>query len=88
LWEELEKKGVVTEFIDFDRLQLDLLNPGFSWDDVLYFNDENVPLETIRQIVAEVKREFIDREMRRDWYGGMFFGLVKKCFTRVLGVMR
>lgn len=65
LWSELESKGAVSENFEFGRLQLDLLKSDFSWDDVLYFNSENVPLETLRRIVTSVRDEFIDGAVKK-----------------------
>nr|MBF0223072.1 polysaccharide pyruvyl transferase family protein [Desulfobulbaceae bacterium] len=65
LWSELESKGAVSGNFEFDRLQLDLLKSDFSWDDVLYFNSENVPLETFRIIVTIIRDEFIDGAVKK-----------------------
>ncbi|OEU67537.1 MAG: hypothetical protein BBJ57_10860 [Desulfobacterales bacterium PC51MH44] len=59
LWRELLKKGKVSENLDFERYQLDFLNPRFSWDDILYFNEENIPLKQFQAIIESIKAEFI-----------------------------
>lgn len=88
LWEELERKGVVSEEFEFERLQLDLLNPDFSWDDILYFNSENIPLNEFRTIVTEIRKEFIQRRSTREKLRRALTRVVKKIFKRVSGSSR
>ena len=59
IWDELVKKGKVTEDLEFERLQLDFLKPNFTWDNILYFNEENVPLREFKAIIEDIRREFI-----------------------------
>lgn len=59
IWDELVKKGKVTEELEFERLQLDFLKPNFTWDNILYFNEENVPLKEFKAIIEDIRREFI-----------------------------
>lgn len=59
LWDELESKGAVTDDLEFERLQIDFLKPNFSWENALYFNNENIPLETFREIITNIKDEFV-----------------------------
>lgn len=59
IWEDLLEKGKLSKDIDFERFQLDFLNPYFSWDNILYFNDENIPVDNFRQIIENFKSEFI-----------------------------
>jgi radical SAM superfamily enzyme YgiQ (UPF0313 family) len=65
LWTELEEQGIVTEDLDLSRLQLDLGNSRFTWDDVLYFNHESVPLHEFHKIVENIRKEFFARPVRR-----------------------
>ncbi len=87
LWEELESKGLISKDFEFDRLQLDLLKPDFSWDDVLYFNNENIPLETLRSIVTEVREQFIDRKSNPMDCREKLIGTTKGCVNRLSGVI-
>jgi len=64
IWDELLEKGKLSEDLDFERFQLDFLNPYFSWDNILYFNDENIPLDKFRQIIKNFKSEFIPFSQR------------------------
>ncbi len=66
LWEELEQKGLVSNDFKFDRLQLDLLKTKFSWDEVLYFNSDNIPLEIFRSIITNIRGEFVDDFLGRE----------------------
>lgn len=60
IWSELLADGTITEELDLARLQLDFLKPSFSWDNLLYFNENNVPIKKFRKIVEGIRRKFID----------------------------
>ncbi|GAF77877.1 unnamed protein product, partial [marine sediment metagenome] len=73
LWEEMTRDGLVTEDLPFERLQLDLLKPNFSWDGLLYFNGKNVPLKRFRKIIERIRKEFVDPYPpgeEADWLSG------------------
>lgn len=59
MWNDLLDKGRISENIEFERLQLDFLKPNFSWDNLLYFNEDNIPLEEFRGIIEGIKYEFM-----------------------------
>lgn len=64
MWRELSEKGKVTEFLRFERLQLDFLRPNFSWDNLLYFNEDKVPLREFRAIIENIRHEFVGPSAR------------------------
>lgn len=59
VWDELVADGRIGEGVDFERYQLDLSNPAFSWDRCLYFNELNIPLADFRSIVDQIRDEFV-----------------------------
>lgn len=61
MWEDLKVHRKVSDNLAFDRLQLDLLHPDFLWEDVLYFNDEQIPLDSFRKVVCEIRNEFVNK---------------------------
>jgi len=38
------------------------LKDNFSWENVMYFNDKNVPLAKFKKIIENIKSEFIYRK--------------------------
>ena len=60
LWNDMIEKEMITEDLELDRLQLDFLKPSFSWDDIFYFNEKNIPLKQFRKIIEDIRHEFID----------------------------
>lgn len=87
MWEELESRGAVSENFEFDRLQLDLLKADFSWEKALYFNNENVPLETLREIVTLIRAEFIDQTLHVEGRRGRLTGAIKRYFKKLAVVI-
>ncbi|MGB7533072.1 MAG: radical SAM protein [Halobacteriota archaeon] len=67
IWKEMKSKKIISdEFtFPFEILRLDFQRKNFSWDNILYFNQENVPLVEFRKIINRIKTEFIDVELRR-----------------------
>lgn len=60
IWEEMKDKGMISDKFQFENLkQLDFNKENFSWDDILYFNQENVSLEEFREVINNIKAEFI-----------------------------
>jgi radical SAM superfamily enzyme YgiQ (UPF0313 family)/ubiquinone/menaquinone biosynthesis C-methylase UbiE len=39
MWDIAKHRGVVSETMDWSRLNLDMSNPDFNWDSFIYFND-------------------------------------------------
>jgi radical SAM superfamily enzyme YgiQ (UPF0313 family) len=65
IWEELVAKGAVDDSLPFERYQIDFNNPNFSWDNILYFNHENVPLQEFQSIVESIREQFINQSLRQ-----------------------
>ncbi len=59
IWDDMMQQGLVSEALPFEDMRLDFLRPSFSWDNLLYFNDDSVPLNTFRDTIEEIKAEFI-----------------------------
>ena len=87
LWNELLDMGEVSENLNLEQLQLDLLNSNFSWNEVLYFNEKNISLTRFREFIESVKSEFIDPTESEETALGFVHasrGLLEKvlCFFR------
>ncbi len=71
IWNRMKSKGMITDDFQFERLQLDFKKVNFSWDKVMYFNRENVPLDEFRKIIEKIRADFIDINKPRKkliWY--------------------
>lgn len=53
LWSWALQRGLVSETMDWRRLNLAFQNPDFDWDTFLYLNEDNVPRERFRRLVLE-----------------------------------
>jgi len=62
LWESLKEENLITEDFPFEKLKFNFLKENFSWDDMMYFNEKNVPLQEFKKIIEKIKREFIYRK--------------------------
>lgn len=88
LWAELERNGNVSMDLEFEHLQIDLLKPSFSWDDALYFNNENISYHKFREIVSEIRKEFICDNVRGKNYRDKLTGFLKRSLDKFNSVMR
>ncbi len=59
LWKQLLEQKKLDENLDLASLQLDMTKPGFDWDRVLYFNQDNMEINEFRDIVESIRGEFI-----------------------------
>jgi radical SAM superfamily enzyme YgiQ (UPF0313 family) len=87
LWAELERNGTVSMDLEFDQLQIDFLNPSFSWDDAPYFNNENIPFDKFREIVSDIRKEFICDNVRGADYKGKLAYFLKR-FLHKFNIVR
>ncbi len=60
IWAEMKNKKIITDDFLFENMQLDFLKENFSWGNILYFNQENVPLNEFQKYIHKIKAEFID----------------------------
>jgi coenzyme F420-reducing hydrogenase beta subunit len=60
IWEWMEDKKMVSADLRFELLKIDLLKEDFSWEDILYFNQDHVPLEEFKRFIEKIRRKFID----------------------------
>lgn len=58
LWDQLAEKGEVSLDMRFSDYQLDLGRRDFDWDNLLYFNEEQIPLAEFRVLINEIKRKY------------------------------
>lgn len=66
IWEEMKDNGMIPDKFKLENLtQLDFNKDFFSWDDILYFNEENVSLEEFRELIHKIKAEFIYDTFRK-----------------------
>jgi radical SAM superfamily enzyme YgiQ (UPF0313 family) len=64
IWEAMKADGIVDDEISFEHLQLDFLKENFSWDNILYFNNENVSLAEFRRYIEMIREEFIEGKLK------------------------
>jgi radical SAM superfamily enzyme YgiQ (UPF0313 family) len=58
-WDQALAKGLVNEDMDWDRLNLDYLKgQAFDMSRAIYLNEENVPLEVLKEYFQKIKEEF------------------------------
>lgn len=65
IWEEMKNKKLISENFAFEDTPQDFLRENFSWKNVSYFNEENIPLEELKKVVSLIKREFIYNTLKR-----------------------
>lgn len=83
LWDELLIKGKIPDDLDFELFHLDFLNPLFSWDDILYFNEENIPLDQFRAIIESIKSEFLPRPIKKSLLQLILYNFFDNCIKIV-----
>ena len=59
MWNELVRNAQIERTFSLETMQLDILNQNFIWRKDHYFNEENIPFSEFRQIVGEIRAEFI-----------------------------
>lgn len=59
LWDKYVHKKFLLEGMDFSKFELDLLNPNFNWDNVLYINGENIPFNEFKEIMKGVIHDIL-----------------------------
>ena len=57
LWDELISEGLISETMDFSKLSIDLIKKDFDYENALYLNEKNVPLNRFKEIIEEIKKE-------------------------------
>ena len=62
IWNWLKNKKLVSDDFQFERLLISFDEETFSWDNILYFNQENVTFKEFRKIIEKIKNEFIKRK--------------------------
>lgn len=70
LWDDmLEQKILVRENFDISSMIIDLSQPNFNWNKVLYLNNKHIPLQTFRNIIDELREEFMtsQKEIHEDF---------------------
>ncbi|MBW2045843.1 MAG: B12-binding domain-containing radical SAM protein [Deltaproteobacteria bacterium] len=77
IWNWMEKRHMVSENFQFENLQIDFLKENFSWDDLLYFNQDCVSLSEFREFIEKIKAEFIYGRLRKLLGKGLYKYLAK-----------
>jgi radical SAM superfamily enzyme YgiQ (UPF0313 family) len=58
LWQQLVESGLLPSDFKFESLQLDLSRKEFDWENVLYFNNDLIPLNEFRSLIDEIKGKY------------------------------
>jgi anaerobic magnesium-protoporphyrin IX monomethyl ester cyclase len=59
LWDWAQEKGLVSEDMDWSKLVLDLQKDEFDWTNVIYLNDDVLPINKFRDIITDIRREYL-----------------------------
>lgn len=59
IWDNLIKNKQITSDFDFASLPLDFLSNSFNWDNIVYFNKENVELDYFKKYILSIRIEFM-----------------------------
>jgi radical SAM superfamily enzyme YgiQ (UPF0313 family) len=60
LWDDMKAKNILTDTnFDVASMEVALYKKDFNWNNALYLNEENIPLQEFKTIIAKVKDEFI-----------------------------
>lgn len=65
IWEDMKRKKLISENFAFEDTPQDFTRENFSWKNVSYFNEENVPLKELKIAVDLIKKEFIYDTLKR-----------------------
>jgi radical SAM superfamily enzyme YgiQ (UPF0313 family) len=65
LWTWAEERGLVSETMDFSRLNLAFDSPSFEWGDFLYLNDDTLPRDEFVRRIRESGLLSADRQRQR-----------------------
>ena len=58
LWEYAKEKGLVSDDMDWDRLNQDPRRKAFDWENMIYLNEDTMPKEEFKKNVYEIMTEF------------------------------
>lgn len=59
LWDDMKAKNILTNTnFDVASMEVALYKKDFNWNNTLYLNEENIPLQEFKTIIAKVKDEF------------------------------
>jgi anaerobic magnesium-protoporphyrin IX monomethyl ester cyclase len=62
-WDYAERKGIVSEMMDWSCLNLDFLKwQSFDLEKSVYLNEEIIPLARFRKIVGKIGKEFLESD--------------------------
>lgn len=59
MWDELQAVNPVPAGADFSSFCLDMSKPDFDWSRCGYYNEENIPLPEFRDLMEQIKGEFV-----------------------------
>ena len=60
LWDDMRAKNILTDTnFDIASMEIALYKKDFHWENALYLNEENIPLNLFRTIIDKIRDEFI-----------------------------
>jgi len=84
LWETLKKENLIADTFPFEKLMFNFLKDNFSWDNVMYFNEKNIPLLEFKKIIENIKNEFIYRKPSKS---KILLRYVKSLILKICGTL-
>lgn len=66
IWEEMKNKEMIPKDFSLENVrQIAFNQQNFSWNNILYFNEENVPLREFQKVINEIKTEFAKNTLKK-----------------------
>ena len=78
IWNWMKDKKIISDEFPFERLQIDFLKKSFSWENILYYNQDCVSPGVFREYVEKIKTEFMDRRPDKKSLLGKFVSRIKR----------
>lgn len=89
LWDSMTKNGDINENMSLGSLQLDFLKNNFSWNDIMYFNRNIVPIEDFKKYILQIKKEFIiNRRNILYRIKSRVFSIIRKYFNKTVSKIK
>jgi anaerobic magnesium-protoporphyrin IX monomethyl ester cyclase len=84
LWDWAIDKGLVSEGMDWSKLVLDLQKDEFDWGKVAYLNNEVLPINRMKDIIATIRNEYLTEKRNTSLRKALlkFFNYFPYCFKK------
>jgi radical SAM superfamily enzyme YgiQ (UPF0313 family)/predicted SAM-dependent methyltransferase/SAM-dependent methyltransferase len=84
LWDWAIDKGLVSEDMDWSKLALDLQKDEFDWENVIYLNNDVLPINKFRDIIIDIRKEYLTEKRDTVLMKVLlkFFNYFPYCFKR------